>query len=415
MSPTPLAGWVLGIVAVSAIVLPIPLVLALFAAVLAATAADAWAVREPPQVTRTMPPMVSRTVPADFTVEVEPRSFTTYVRQPSVPDVLIEPQQALGALTGQLTATRRGRHDIPHVHTRTIGVLRLGQAFHRHGKEHQLLVYPDMPAAYRIAASVRVGKFSDEGSRTSAVMGLGTEFESIREYLPDDDIRQVNWRASARTGRPMSNQFRLEQNRDVIILMDSGRLMASPVGPDRTRMDAAVDAATSIALVADQIGDRCGLVSFDNQVDVHIKPNRRNGTNVVHNVYSVEASPDDSDYEAAFRRIANSKRAFVIILTDLVDEAAAQSLLESVGTVAKRHEVTVASIADSSLAEVIRSAPVNETQSYGTLVAIDMLEERNLVAAQLRHRGATVIEAPFRSFSTECVRAYLRAKTSARL
>ena len=64
---------------------------------------------------------------------------------------------------------------------------------------------------------MRQGRFRDAGRRTRGPLGLGTEFESIRDYPPDDDIRQVNWRATERIGRPMSNQYRVEQDRDVML------------------------------------------------------------------------------------------------------------------------------------------------------------------------------------------------------
>src|SRR5919106_1721100 len=79
-------------------------------------------------------------------------------------------------------------------------------------------------------------------------LGLGTEFESVREYSPDDDIRQVNWLATARLARPMSNEFRLEQDRDVVAVIDAGRLMASPI-TEATLLDVALDAVTALAAV----------------------------------------------------------------------------------------------------------------------------------------------------------------------
>src|SRR4029079_2320303 len=92
-------------------------------------------------------------------------------------------------------------------------------------------------------------------------LGLGTEFESIRDYVPDDDFRQVNWRATARLGRPMSNQYRIERDRDVVCVVDCGRLMAAPFA-DRTRLDAALDAAVAVAAVADVVGHPCGTNAF---------------------------------------------------------------------------------------------------------------------------------------------------------
>src|SRR5260370_6570681 len=125
-----------------------------------------------------------------------------------------------------------------------------------------------MQTAHRLVVAVRQGRFRDPGVLTRGRLGLGTDFESIRDYLPDDDIRQVNWRASARTGRPMSNQYRVEQDRNVICCIDAGRLMAAPVSAapgaavPLTRLDAALDAAVAVALVAGEIGDQAGATAF---------------------------------------------------------------------------------------------------------------------------------------------------------
>jgi uncharacterized protein (DUF58 family) len=112
---------------------------------------------------------------------------------------------------------------------------------------------------------VRQGRFREPGPADARAARLGTDFESIRDYSPDDDVRQINWRATDRLGRPMSNQFRVEQDREVMLLIDAGRLMSAPL-EDRTRLDAAVDAAVTVALVADVVGDRCGVVAFDDGI-----------------------------------------------------------------------------------------------------------------------------------------------------
>ena len=106
------------------------------------------------------------------------------------------------------------------------------------------------------------------GLRARGPLGLGTDFESIRDYLPDDDVRQINWTASDRVGRPMSNVYRIEQDRDVVCLLDAGRLYGrAPLDAAHApALDAAVDAVTMVALVADELGDRCGVTVFDSDV-----------------------------------------------------------------------------------------------------------------------------------------------------
>ena len=344
MTPTPRAALAVALVALSLLVLPVPVAVLLAVALVAAAGVDAWWVRRPPEVTRDVPTHLARGVPASLRLEpVEP--VRVRVRQPVPPDVELEPAQADGVLAGQLVARRRGRHTLPPPVARRTGPLGLAAWAHTVGAAADVLVYPDLPAARRLASSVRAGKFRDEGLRRRGPLGLGTEFESVREYSPDDDVRQVNWRATARLGRPMSNQYRIERDRDVVCVVDCGRLMAAPLG-DRTRLDAALDAAVAVAAVADVLGDRCGAIAFAGGVLRSLPPRRAGARDVVAALFDVEPVPVESDYELAFAQIRGVKRAFVLVLTDLLEESAAQPLVEALPVVARRHAVAVAGSAD---------------------------------------------------------------------
>ncbi len=246
---------------------------------------------------------------------------------------------------------------------RVAGPLGLATRDHRAGEDAQLLVYPDLPSARRLALAVRTGRFRESGRQSRGPLGLGTEFESIRDYLPDDDLRQVNWPATARMGRPMSNQYRIEQDRDVICVIDCGRLMAAPLSGGATRLDVAVDAATAVGLVADELGDRCGTVAFAGAIERRLAPRRRGGEALVRAVFDLQPAPVDSDYELAFRTVASSKRALVIVFTDLIEEVAARSLVQAVPVLARRHEVVVAGVVDPDLDAVLATAPARTSST----------------------------------------------------
>ena len=187
---------------------------------------------------------------------------------------------------------------------------------------------PTCTTARRLALAVARGRFRDQGATARGPLGLGTEFELIRDYEPDDDIRQVNWRATARLGRPMSNQYRLEQDRDLLLLIDAGRLSAAPLGATARRSSTpALDAAAALAFVADELGDRTGAVAFDDEVRAALPPRRAGGQPVVRALFDLEPRPVDSDYELAFRRAEGSKRALVVVFCDLLEEAAARPLV----------------------------------------------------------------------------------------
>ncbi len=336
------------------------------------------------------------------------------LHQPLPPDLKLEPQEADSFLKAEITARRRGRHRLASAAARTVGPLGLGVTFHRVAGDSDVLVYPDMPAAHALALSVRYGTFRQEGRRPRGPLGLGTEFESIREYLPDDDIRQVNWRATARMGTPMSNVHRVEHDREVMCLIDCGRLMAAPI-QDRTRLDAAVDATAAMAAVAEELGDRMGVMAFDHGVRRLVKPRRNGGPAVLAAVFDLEPSEQDSDYELAFRRVAAAKRSFILILTDILEENAARPLVEAMPVLARHHQVAVASVVDDDLESAVSTRPQVAADAYRAVAALGVLEARAKVIVMLGHAGAQVVEAPLGLLSTRCVGAYLEAKARGRL
>jgi uncharacterized protein (DUF58 family) len=241
-------------------------------------------------------------------------------------------------------------------------------------------------------------------------LGLGTEFESVREYSPSDDIRQVNWRASGRLGRPMSNAYRVERDRDVICVVDCGRLMTAQLG-SRTTLDVALDAFTAVALAADELGDRLGAIAFDDGVRRLLTPRHRGGRNAVDALFDLQSRPVDSDFELAFTQVSRSRRALVFVYTDLVDEAAARSLRAGISVLARRHAVVLASAADPELQKLAS----DRHDLARSLVALDVLQSRRQATIRLRHAGASVLEAPPQQLAERCLDAYVRAKLRARL
>jgi uncharacterized protein (DUF58 family) len=443
MSPTPRAAIALVVVGLIALAVPTAVAIILAVAVVSATAVDMVLARRRPRVRRSVAAVLARGVPASLSIQTiasesgseaaRARSIRDTadaarrieLRQAQPPDFTIEPATAWGRLDATVVGHRRGAHRLPPVAARRHGPLGLGTCTFDADGGTDLLVYPDVFAAQRTVIALRRGRFRDPGLRTRGPLGLGTEFESVREYQPDDDVRQINWQATARVGRPMSNQYRIEQDRDVVCLLDAGRLMAAPLAVESltgsgvtrqiTRLDAAVDAVTMVALVADELGDRCGVTIYDSEVRRRLAPRRAGGKAVVRTILDIEPSLVDSDHDLAFRAVGGVKRALIVVCTDLVDQAAARSLLDAVPVLARRHAVVIASVRDADLGAPLNNAPQSPRDGYAAAVALDVLDERTRVMQRLRHLGATVIEAPPKLLGEACVHAYLQLKSRARL
>jgi uncharacterized protein (DUF58 family) len=415
MSPTARAALAYLAVGVLALFVPTAVAATLGAAVSIAIVIDARSAHRSLHLQRTAPKVVARGVASRLVVDPEGEATERVdIRQANAPDITVEPPTAEVVLDAQLVAHRRGKHTLPPVAARRTGPLGLARWGFKGDSEHEFLAYPDVPAAQRLIIQMRQGKFREAGQRTRGPLGLGTDFESIRDYLPDDDVRQINWQATARMGRPMSNQYRIEQDRDVMCVLDAGRLMAAPIGT-LTRLDAAADAVTAVALVADEVGDRCGVIVFDDTIRKRVPSRRGGGRVVVEALVDVEPRLIDSDYDLAFKSVGGTKRGLVLVCTDLVDEAAARSLLAAVPVLAKRHAVVVASVTDPDLARAVSAPPASPRDVYSAAVALDVLDAQTRVAARLRGAGAVVIEAAPQHLGEACVAAYLRLKSRARL
>lgn len=414
MSPTPRAAIALAVIALLALVLPLGLVALAALALAVITLLDARSVREPPSVRRWLDPVLSRGVGAALRVEVrQPAARRLRVRQPPPRGLELHPVQADGDFVSQVLARVRGRYVIGELGIRAEGRLGLGACYSRAGGELETRVYPDLPSARRLALAAREGRLPDSSRRALGPMGLATDFASVREWLPDDDVRHVNWKASQRLGHLMTNQYQLEQARDVVFLIDTGRLMAAPIG-DRTRLDAALDAVAAVALAADELGDHCGATVFDAAVRAQLAPRRHGGRDIVAALFDLQPQLLDSDYEQAFQTVAGGKRTLMLVLSDLFDDAAARALVQAVPVLTRRHAVLVATVTDPDLAGLLRTPPNDPTDVFATAAALDLLDSRALAATRLRRAGARVIESAPDAFSAACVGAYLRAKTTLR-
>ena len=319
-------------------------------ALAAATVVDALAVRAQPRIERRVPPILARGVPTPLTVEAEPGRRRLDPRAPADPA-----RPRARPARGRRRACTRASPRCAAAATRSRPSPRAprvrsasGAGTTRGPSPRRSSSIPISPAARRLALAVRQGRFRETGRLTRGPLGLGTDFESIRDYSPDDDVRQINWRATDRTGRPMSNQYRVEQDREVQLLIDAGRLMAAPL-TDRTRLDAAIDAAVTVALVADVVGDRAGVVAFDERIRRRLPPRRAGGEAVVRALFDLEPRSVDADYELAFQSVEGSKRSLIVIFCDLLEEAAARPLVDAVPVLSRRHVVIVASVRDPDL------------------------------------------------------------------
>jgi len=284
--------------------------------------------------------------------------------------------------------------------------------------EFRVKVYPALPGRRQAELRLSQARTSRSGIRASAVKGQGSDFDSLREYHPDDEFRRINWKATARAGKPISNTFREERNQRVLILMDAGRTMATSIG-GFTRFEYAIDTCVALAELAAGMGDQVGMIVFgkDTLSVVAPKGGKAQVRTIVDRVFNRYPTLDASNYRSAFGTLLAqfSRRALLVLLTELSEQSAMSSLFGSMPALVKRHLVMVAAMTDPAVLSLARVSPVDSQEAYLKAAAASAIADRQQSAARLRAMGASVVDEGPGELAGKVAGEYLRIKAAGRL
>ena len=271
------------------------------------------------------------------------------------------------------------------------------------------------PPGQRKAAELaeRRALLRQAGSHRYRWRGAGTAFESLREYSSQDDIRWVDWKATARLSRPISRNFEVERHQQVMLLVDASRALTTFCG-HRTKFDAMLEAAILLARAALGQGDDLGLVVFADQVDAYLHPRRERAQlkAVIENLYARQPRLVEPNYESALTLAAkrNLRRTLFILLTDVTVIEAARRMLLYLRILTPRHLPLVVTIADETLEQNELLEPRTAEEFYRVGVATELMYERTLLLEELRRSGVEVLDSRADQVAARAIERYLRAQ-----
>lgn len=314
--------------------------------------------------------------------------------------------------------TGRGRYAFGNLHARGRSLLGLSYWQRSFPAAHEVAVYPNLLEVSRYQYLARTDRLRQGGFRVMHRLGEGTEFESLREYTPDDEFRSIDWKATARRGRPTARQFEIERSQTIIIMIDAGRMMTAQIG-EMSRLDYAINAALMLAYVASEKDDAVGLLSFADEVKGFVPPGkgRQQVGRITEALYDLQPALVEPDYAAAFGVLHGRarKRALVVCFTDLVDVDASRRLLAHLVALAPHHLPMLITLSDPVLQKAARQAPEDTAGVYQRAVAGQVLEDREKALGVLRQRGVMVLDAAPEKLTVSAVNEYLRLKARGRL
>jgi len=321
-------------------------------------------------------------------------------------------------LAYELTAAERGEFAFGDLIYRVRGPLGLAWRQKRIAAAQAVRSLPALANWKAAELAERRALVRKAGSHRYRWRGSGTMFEALREYSPEDDIRWVDWKATARLGRPISRNFETERHQQVLLLLDASRMMTTYCGA-RTKFDAALEAAVLATRTAVDQGDSAGLLVFSDQVEVYMHPRRERTqpSAVMTALYARRARLVEPDFETAITMAAqrSARRSLMILFTDLTVIEAARRMLVYVRSIARRHLPLVVTIADETVHEWEMVEPRTADELYQVGVANDLVGQRAALLEQLRRGGAEVLESAADQVATRTIERYLDLKRRLRL
>ncbi|GHJ10028.1 lipoprotein [Micromonospora humidisoli] len=323
-------------------------------------------------------------------------------------------------LPNRLTPTRRGDRPAVTVTVRSFGPL--GLAFRqRAGRPATpgwtLRVLPRFDSRRHLPEKLSRLRVID-GTQVTRGRGQGTEFDTLREYVVGDDVRSIDWRASARRSDVLVRTWRPERDRRLVCVLDTGRTSAVRVG-DVPRLDAAIDAALLLTALAARAGDRVDLLAADATIRATVTGTGRRDLlhRLVDALAPVHPALVETDFDLIVAEILrrHRRRSLVVLLTELEPGALAEGLLPVLPRLAARHRVVVAAVHDPVLTALTTAPPVRPEDAYAAAAGWRALAERDRVRAVLGRYGVTVVDAPADRLAPALADTYLRLKALGQL
>ncbi|MFJ6825320.1 DUF58 domain-containing protein [Streptomyces niveus] len=366
------------------------------------------------QLTVTNP--ARRTLRAHIRDAWPPSSWPTGTEQAASRHELTVPPGERRRLATLLRPTRRGDRHTERVTVRSFGPLGLAARQGNHDVPWTVRVLP--PFTSRKHLPSRLARLRELDGRTSVLTrGEGTEFDSLRPYVPGDDTRSIDWRATARQSAVAIRTWRPERDRHILVVLDTGRTSAGRVG-DVPRLDAAMDATLLLTALAARAGDRVDLLAYDRRTRAQVRG--RSASDVlpamVNALSTLEPELVETDARGLAATVLKSapRRSLVVLLTSLETAPVEEGLLPVLPQLTQRHTVLVASVADPH-AQAMSTARGSVDAVYEAAAGGQAQSQRRRTSEKLQRYGVTVVDAVPDSLAPALADAYLALKAAGRL
>ncbi|OGF45748.1 MAG: hypothetical protein A2452_01630 [Candidatus Firestonebacteria bacterium RIFOXYC2_FULL_39_67] len=346
----------------------------------------------------------------EFTVEDETPPDFEVIKGPNIFSV---PPDSSGSFTYHITPPERGDFSFGDIYFRYFSPLRLLIIHDKFKAKNNIRVYPNVLEIRKYGFLALRNRLIDIGLKHTKYRGVGTEFETLRDYTFDDDFRWIDWKATARRQKPTVRQHEIEQNQNVIIMLDAGRLMLNAV-EGMYKIDYAINATLMLAFIAINKSDNIGIIVFSDKIEAYVPPkkDKKQLSRISESLYNIKAKMAESDYKRAFlfAKSKNKKRSLFVVITDLIDLYASKNLINNVKSLKPMHAFLFTALKDPALTEISLSSPSTLSEVYRKAAACDLLTKRRTAVHELKSAGGFAFDVHPKDLTVNLVNSYIEIK-----
>jgi uncharacterized protein (DUF58 family) len=315
--------------------------------------------------------------------------------------------------TYHVVPQHRGYNRFSAVHLRYRSRLGLWMRDQRRPMETSVKIYPDIRMVRRFDLLARKNRLAEMGLKLWRLKGREGEFERLREYRREDELRHVDWKATAKYQRLISREYTVERNQNIVFLLDCGRSMSNETG-GISHFDRGLNAAIILSYIALGQGDNVSLLAFSNRVERAAGPVRGKPAVrvLIRQCFDLEPRLEASDYGLACEDLMRrqSKRSLVILITYAIDDQHLASIGRYLRALVSPHLFLIAFLRDVALADLAAKIPDTDAEAYRVAAAAEMMAAQARRVAKLRDSGILVLETPPNELSAELINQYLDLK-----
>jgi uncharacterized protein (DUF58 family) len=312
-----------------------------------------------------------------------------------------------------LAPCRRGEHPSGPLTARVLGPWGLAWAQRELLPAEPRRVYPRVRWEGEVGHLLALAHRRRLGSAPQRLHGVGTEPYALRSYLPGDPLARIHWKATARHGKLISREDTWERGTRLAILLDCARAMAAPdgTGPAHSKLDSALAAALALVRVAAARGDRVTLIAFSDRIErrVAVTSGRRSLARAYRSLYDLEARRAEPAFDLAAEAASalGGRSGTAVILTSVVDLAAAELLRGAALRLERRYRVLLVNLEDPELARLAEDPPAGPREAFAQVAALEIALANRRLARRLRGAGVRVTTTPADRLALTTLEAYL--------